>query len=73
MHIYIYSNLCDPPGSQDFQNFPELPRAAPEPPEAPSAPRALGELSPDSPRLWKVPPLRIGHFRAMCKVQNELF
>ena len=55
-----------------FKNLgPQLPRAPQSSPELPqSSPRAPPERSPDSPRLWKVPPLRIGHFRAMCKVKN---
>ena len=80
MHIYIYRythictytyiQTCGSPDSRILrtsQSSPELPQSSQS---SPSAPRALGELSPDSPRLWKVPPLRIDHFRAMCKVKS---
>ena len=70
MCIYTYIHTCGSPDSRILrvsQSSPELPQSSQS---SPSAPRALGELSPDSPRLWKVPPLRIDHFRAMCKVKS---
>ena len=72
MYIYIYTYLWIP-RFQDSQSFPEFPRAAPELPELSQCSQSSGRALPRLPQALESTPLRIDHFRAMCKVRNALF